>query len=129
MRIWCLATAVLAGPTVEQVTIGGVTYESHINRDRELNHVDNVPTYWERKAYCDNLGGGYQLPAPTNAQENQAIQQLLIAGDVIYLGFSRQTEENGEVHDDWFNLYTGEALGYNNWRSDIGDDNFAMMFR
>ena len=65
--------------------------------------------YWETKAYCDDLGGGWQLPTPTNYAENVAASKI---NSNIYLGIAQQRVEGGAINKKWYNIYTGKVISY-----------------
>jgi len=84
-------------------------------------HVQDVTFEWylffrEYKSYCDNLGGGFQLPTPTNENEQAAVTKLRESTSTdFYLGISSQQVDGGEVTDHWWNLYTSKKIKFSNW--------------
>ena len=63
--------------------IDGILYQFH-------DRVQAIANFWDQKEYCDGLGGGWQMPTPSNAKENDVVYQML---DQFYggtfLGFAQ----------------------------------------
>ena len=109
-----------------QYDIAGTVYEAY--------YTDDQYSFWESKEHCDHMGGGWGLPTPTNSNENQAAFKLAEGRGNIYMGIAQQQVEDGDVSSTWFNLYTGEAIGYTNWRNRQpnnfrGSEDFAVMLK
>ena len=119
-----LATTALADPF--QFNVHGTVYEGYFSND--------LMNYWETKAHCDAMGGGWQLPTPTNSYENQAAFKIAQGRGNIFLGIAQYENEDADVSSTWFNLYTGEATGYTTWHRGQpnnfrGNEDFAVMLR
>ena len=109
-----------------QFNIHGTVYEGYYSSE--------LKNYWETKAHCDAMGGGWQLPTPTNSHENQAAFKIAQGRGNIYLGIAQHENEDADVSSTWFNLYTGEATSYTNWHRGQpnnfrGNEDFAVMLR
>ena len=52
------------------IKLDGILYEIHEKSGALAN-------FWDNKEYCDGLGGGWKVPTPTNAGENQVAHQML----------------------------------------------------
>lgn len=119
-----LATTALAENF--QFNIDGTVYEGH--------YVAEKKDFWATKEYCDEKGGGWQLPTPTNSQENQAAFKVAQHRGNIYLGISQYQNEDAEVSSQWFNLYTGAQTTYTKWmrgqpNNFHGREDFAVMLK
>ena len=67
---------------------------------------------------CNELG--MTLPLPSNDAENTALTNFLASGDRtqrIFLG-----AHNGYAEREWVNLYTGDAMTYNQWSAGKSDN-------
>ena len=117
-----LATTALADTF--QFNIHGTVYEGYYSSD--------MMNYWETKAHCDAMGGGWQLPTPTNSNENWAAFKIAQGRGSIYIGISQYQNEDADKTSTWFNVYTGAATGYTNWRTGQpnnwgGNEDYAIM--
>ena len=79
--------------------VDGTTYEGHYIKPANYGRVE--PKFWQHKAYCDGLGGGFQMPTPTNAHQNQVAHEVALVAGSTYIGIAQQKEDNGEILDDW----------------------------
>ena len=76
-----------------------MVYEGH-----QMDFGKAEPTFWQQKTYCDGLGGGFQMPTPTNEVENQVAHELVkvaYMADSTFIGIAQQLEKNGEIFEDW----------------------------
>ena len=79
--------------------VDGTTYEGHYIRPANAGRV--VPKFWQQKAYCDGLGGGFQMPTPTNEHQNQVAHEVAKVATTTYIGIAQQREEDGDILEDW----------------------------
>ena len=109
-----------------QFNIDGTVYEGHKSSLRL--------SYWETKKHCDDMGGGWQLPTPTNSQENRATFEIAKKAGNIYLGISQYASENAGLSAKWYNVYEQSPIRYSSWmrgqpNNYKGTEDFAVMVR
>ena len=123
-----LATAALAQQDIHtfQFNIANIVYEGRyeiVKRD-----------FWATKEHCDSLGGGWQMPTPTNANENLAAFKIAQGRGNIFIGIAQHQNQDAELSSDWFNVYTEAKTTYTNWmwnqpNNFRGVEDFAVMLK
>ena len=109
-----------------QFNIGGTVWEGQYEAVKR--------NFWETKAHCDSLGGGWQMPTPTNSNDNEAAFKVAKGRGNIYIGIAQYQNQNATLSSSWFNVYTQTQSNYSSWMSGQpnnwqGNEDFAVMLK